>query len=170
MRQIGIAVPDDVIVEHSHLNRKVEIAKRIKRLNGGEEPSEQQIQLQQELQALEIRAKEAEVAEREADAQLKQANAALSMSRAQNEQQGGNENAKFAAEMQVKQQEMTMDQQAKMADMKLRSMEAAHRMRLEREKLDHEIALKREELAASIELKRAAAKSPTKQTEKNTNA
>jgi hypothetical protein len=155
MRKVGIAVPDDVIVEHSHLQRKMEVAKRIKELNGGVEPSEEEQQMQQQLQALEMRVKQAEVAEREADAQLKQANAQLSMARAQREASGEGgekqadpriaqlEQVKLQAEIQYKQRELELKQRelelkerVAMAELRLKSMDSAQRELLENKKLE----------------------------------
>ena len=68
LRQAGIAIPDDAVIEYSHLARKQELAKRV-RVRTGEEPPtpEQQAAMQQqhELQmqqiALEMAKLEAEV-------------------------------------------------------------------------------------------------------------
>ena len=71
MREMGVAIPDAVIIENSRLNRKAEI---IKQINGDAESPEAQAAA-----ALEQRAREAEVQKLEAEALEKQASAKLKM-------------------------------------------------------------------------------------------
>ena len=155
MRQAGIAIPDDVLIEHSHLNRKSEIAKRLKELNGGGERSEQELQMQQQLAQLELAEKQAEVKKTEADTQLKQANAALSAARAQTEltesQQGqGNEQA---MQMVLEREKLALDRERAAGELQLKRMDVIASIQLQREKLEAELALKRQEAAATMELK-----------------
>ena len=42
LRQVGVSIPDDAIIEYSHLARKGELAKRIRMLTGVEQSPEQQ--------------------------------------------------------------------------------------------------------------------------------
>ena len=155
MRQAGIAIPDDVLIEHSHLNRKSEIAKRIKELNGGGEPTEQEQQMRQQLAQLELAEKQAEVKKTEADTQLKQANAALSAARAQTEltesQQGqGNEQA---MQISLEREKLALDRERAAGELQLKRMDVIASIQLQREKLEAELALKRHESAATLELK-----------------
>ena len=41
LRQVGVAIPDDAIIEYSHLARKGELAKRIRMMTGVEQSPEQ---------------------------------------------------------------------------------------------------------------------------------
>lgn len=41
LRQVGVAIPDDAIIEYSHLSRKGELAKRIRMMTGVEQTPEQ---------------------------------------------------------------------------------------------------------------------------------
>jgi hypothetical protein len=170
LRQLGIPVPDDILIEHSHLNRKTEIAKRIKKLNGGEEPSEKQLQQQEQLAELEMRAKEAEVEEREADAQLKQANAALSVARANTEmaqaQAAGNAGNEEAQKLMIEREKMALEREKTLEGIRNDRMAMLADINLKRETAEAELEIKREELAASIEMKRkesAAKAAATKQ-------
>jgi len=82
LRQVGIAIPDDAIIEYSHLQRKGELAKRIRMLTGVEQSPEQQeaAQMQQQIQMeqvkLELQKLNAEAANLQAQAQLAAAKAA----------------------------------------------------------------------------------------------
>ena len=82
LRRAGVPIPDDLIVEYSHLARKGEVAKRIRMMQGMEPPTPAQQQIenfkaQAEIQAtqLEIAKMEAEVARLQSEAQLNQAKA-----------------------------------------------------------------------------------------------
>jgi hypothetical protein len=82
LRQVGIAIPDDAIIEYSHLQRKAELAKRIRMITGVEQSPEQQeaAQMQQQIQMeqvkLELQKLNAEAANLQAQAQLAAAKAA----------------------------------------------------------------------------------------------
>lgn len=134
MRQLGIAIPDDVLVEHSHLGRKSEIAERIKQLNGGGEPS----QAQQQLAQLELQLKQLEAAEKQANVQVKQSNAALNEARAQKERREPQEAADAT---------LALERERLQAEIQLKREELQAQLQLQWLKLKAEIALKRQELA-----------------------
>jgi hypothetical protein len=141
LRQLGVAIPDDVLVEHSHLNRKREIAERIKAANGGAEPSE----AEQRMREAEVTLKELEAEEKKATVLKGQADAALSMVRAQKEGgQGGEAQLEAQVEMEKAAAEMALKREKMLAD-----------IQLAREKLAAEIGLKREEMRQNLLLKRA---------------
>ncbi len=81
LRNVGVAIPDDAIIEYSHLNKKGELAKRIRMQMGIEMSPEQQeaaaaqaeIQMQQLM--LEIAKLEAEVAKIQSEAAVNMAKA-----------------------------------------------------------------------------------------------
>ena len=82
LREVGVPIPDDIIVDYSHLSRKGEVAQRIRAMQGSEPPSEAEVQLQ-EFQAqaamasiqLEIAKLEAEVMKMQSEAELNVAKA-----------------------------------------------------------------------------------------------
>jgi hypothetical protein len=134
MRQLGIAIPDDVLVEHSHLGRKTEIAKRIKQLNGGGEPS----QTQQQLEQLDLQLKQLEAEEKKADVQVKMSNAQLNAARAQKEQ--------------LEQQQDDNGHEAEMLKAAMERERAMVELATEKQKIAEELKLKREETEAEIEM------------------
>ena len=69
MKEKGVAIPDDVLIENSRLQRKSEI---VKRMQGDQNSPEAQAQRQ-----LQMRAQEAEVSKLESEAMQKQADAQL---------------------------------------------------------------------------------------------
>ena len=144
MRREGIAIPDHVIVEASHIHNKAEVVQEMRQLSGGAEPSEQQ----QQMQELEMQAVQVDLMVKQADAQLKQANAMLAEARAQNTlhdmqqpeegQQGGGGQIDMVEIARIK------------ADHTIRLQE----LELKREQMDAEIALKREKMEAELAIKR----------------
>ena len=83
LRQAGVPIPDDLIVEYSHLARKGEIAQRIRQMQGMEPPSEEQAQLMQFQAEAEIRKTQLEIAQMEAEVQRLQSEAALNQAKVQ---------------------------------------------------------------------------------------
>ena len=86
LRSVGVPIPNDMIVEYSHLSRKADIAERIRQMEGTAPPSEQQIQLQQFQMESQIRSTQLEIAKLEAEVTNLQTSAELNMAKAQNEQ------------------------------------------------------------------------------------
>tara|TARA_B100000900_G_scaffold415934_1_gene447961 strand:- start:816 stop:2921 length:2106 start_codon:yes stop_codon:yes gene_type:complete len=86
LRGVGVPIPNDMIVEYSHLSRKADIAERIRQMEGTAPPSEEQIQLQQFQMESQIRSTQLEIAKLEAEVTNLQTSAELNMAKAQNEQ------------------------------------------------------------------------------------
>lgn len=74
LRQAGVAIPDDAIIEYSHLARKGELAKRI-RTSAGLEMSEEQAQAAQAQQQLAMQAEQLTLAKLQAEVQMLQSQA-----------------------------------------------------------------------------------------------
>lgn len=83
LRQAGVMVPDDAVVEYSHLSRKSELAERIRQMTGEGEMTEEQAQMQQMQMQIEMQRIQLELANLEADLQKKQSEAALNQAKAQ---------------------------------------------------------------------------------------
>lgn len=75
MREIGVQIPDHVLIEASQLPDKREVAQQIKEIAGLAAPSPEEIERARILSELEIRLLTAEVAEKEAEAEERLANA-----------------------------------------------------------------------------------------------
>ena len=83
LRQAGVPIPDDMIVEYSHLARKGDIAERIRAMQGTNPPTEEQQQIQQFQAEAAIKATELEIAKLEAEVAVLQSQAQQNMSKAQ---------------------------------------------------------------------------------------
>lgn len=142
MRELGVPIPDDVVIENSRLQRKAEI---IKSITGDKDSPEAkaQAQMAQRGQEAEVAGLEAMAAQKGADAQLKQAKAAKEMREAQNGPDTETERMRAAAEIELKREQMQ-------AEIALKREEMALKMDIERERMRMQIAQEaaRESLAA----------------------
>ena len=77
LRQVGVPIPDDMIVEYSHLSRKADVADRIRKMQGTAPKSPEQIQLQKFQMESQIRSTQLEIAKLEAEVATLQTSAAL---------------------------------------------------------------------------------------------
>ena len=77
LRQVGVPIPDDMIVEYSHMSRKADIADRIRKQQGTAPPTQQQIEMQKFQMESQIRAAQLEIAKLEAEVANIQTAAAL---------------------------------------------------------------------------------------------
>lgn len=75
MREAGVQIPDHVLIENSSLPDRKEVSDIVKKIQGLAAPSEEEVQMQQQLQQLQFRLLAAEVMEKEAQAQERMANA-----------------------------------------------------------------------------------------------
>jgi hypothetical protein len=82
LRQVGVAIPDDAIIEYSHLARKGELAKRIRMMTGVEQTPEQMeasaMQAEIAMQQVQL-----ELARMQAEVQKLQSEAAINIAKVQ---------------------------------------------------------------------------------------
>jgi hypothetical protein len=83
LRQVGVAIPDDAIIEYSHLARKGELAKRIRTVMGLEPPTPEQAQAMAQQQEIQMMQLQLEIAQLEAEVKKTQSEAALNIAKAQ---------------------------------------------------------------------------------------
>ncbi|TXH17299.1 MAG: hypothetical protein E6R03_04140 [Hyphomicrobiaceae bacterium] len=83
LRNAGVVIPDYRVVQYSNLQHKDQIAEEIRNLTGLGEKSPEQIQREQRIQELELRAAEAKAAKDEGQAAVAQTQAQLNTVKAQ---------------------------------------------------------------------------------------
>ena len=83
LRQVGVMIPDDAIVEYSHLARKGELATRIRQMTGQEPPTPEQQQAQAQQQEIQMAQIQLELAKMEAEVKKLQSEAALNIAKVQ---------------------------------------------------------------------------------------
>ena len=179
MREQGIQIPDDVVIETSKLARKHEIAQRVREANEGGETSA----AEQRLVELETELKEAEVATKQATAKKQEAEAAKAIADAQatiqeatngaGDQQGDLEGeqrkndleiAKLQQELahaermaQLKEQELKgkIEQERRLANEQIRAarVKSAQDARLKKEKADNDAKIAADKPASTSKSK-----------------
>jgi len=110
LRKAGVPIPDDLIVEYSHLARKATIAQRIRQMQGTEPPTPEQAQLAQFEMESRIRQTQLEIAKLEAEVKTLESTAQLNMAKAQGE----------ASEPQLKVADLQSKIQLKQEELELR--------------------------------------------------
>jgi hypothetical protein len=151
LREIGVQIPDAVLIENSRLLRRADI---LKQMQGDKESPEAQAAMQ-----LQQRAAEAEVAGKEATAQKTQSDAQLQQVRAAKEQQDMQQQngQQMTPEMMKMQQEAEMEQRRMEAELSFEERKQSADMELARFKIEQEIALKKWEAEQEMALKREIA-------------
>lgn len=66
LREAGVQIPDDIVIENSHLNRKMEVAERVRQMLGMGEPTEEEIAEMQMMKEIEMQMTQLNMMELEA--------------------------------------------------------------------------------------------------------
>lgn len=109
MRQAGLAIPDDVIVEKSNLLGKAEIAERIRQSLGMGAPSEAEMEMQQIQQQLAMAAQQTELAKLQQEVEEIASRASLNRAKAESTLgDDGRQLEKLEFELQKKREELAL--------------------------------------------------------------
>jgi len=162
LRELGVQIPDDVLIENSRLQRRSEI---VKQMQADKESPEAKKQAE-----LQLRAQEANVSKLEGEAKEKHTKSALDEARAkkeaveaQNMEQGGDsgEAAKLQQEMEMERERFAMererhalDLQAKREEQDMKRQEFEMKLAFEREKHQQEQAARAQESEQRLTLQR----------------
>lgn len=112
LKSVGVPVPDDMIVEYSHLQRKGELARRIRIMTGQEPLTEEEAQIQQFQMEMQIRSTQLEIAKLEAEVSKLQSESAVNIAKVQDmaDVQPQIEVAKIQSELQMRREELALRQ------------------------------------------------------------
>ena len=154
LKEIGLAIPDSVLIENSRLMRRSEILKQIE---GDKESPEAQAAV-----ALQQREAEATVAGLEADVANKNADAQLKMARAQKEgleAQGGNDGdlLKMQAELAMERERLDMELAAKREEMQMKREEMQLKLKMQQEMHAQDLQIKQQEAAQAAQIRQQQA-------------
>ena len=109
LREVGVPIPDDIVVDFSHLSRKGEIAQRIREMQGTVPPDEEQLAIMQFQQEAALQSMELEVQKLQAEVASLEADAELSMSKAEeNKMDPQLKMAEIKSKIQMKQEELAV--------------------------------------------------------------
>ena len=112
LRQVGVPIPDDMIVQYSHLAQKGEIAQRIRAMQGMTPPTPEEQQAAQFAAEAEIRRVQLELAKMEAEVMNLKAQAQLNTAKAaESESEPQLKVAELQSKMKMKEQELALRQQ-----------------------------------------------------------
>ena len=116
LQKLGTPVPSYLFVEASSWSRKEELAKELREAAGTATPSQEQREMEQQVQMLEMQMKQADIRNRIAQAMLSEARAKKVMS----EIEGGTLSAKEEIELMLKAQQVDAAQQHEEASIDIR--------------------------------------------------
>jgi hypothetical protein len=150
LKELGIAIPDSVLIENSRLLRRSEIIKQM-----SEAQNSPEAQKQAELQ---MRGMEAEVAEKEAKVGKTQAEAAQKGADAQiktNEAAGGNDGElqKMQAELEMERERLFMELQKMQKEMEMKQQELEQKLMLQIEEHQMKQQMKADEHRQNLRLR-----------------
>jgi len=148
LRQLGIQIPDAVLVENSHLSRKAEIAAEIKAANGGGEKSEED----QQIAKIELQLKQLEVAEMQAKNKETEAKAASALVAAKKDAFEMEKPPAQDNTVAIERAKLQLERAKMQAEIKLKRDELVATLQLKREELDAKIELNKQEAAAKAKL------------------
>lgn len=101
LRQAGVMIPDDAVVEYSHLSRKRELADRIRQMTGQGDLTPEQQQMQQMQLEMQIKQMQLDLANLEADVRVKESQATVNMARAEDYTTDGDDKEYELAKLQL---------------------------------------------------------------------
>ncbi len=166
LRELGIAIPDSVLVENSHLGRKDAIAADLKKAEGGGESTDAEkeaAQLELEIARLEAEALAVDIDVKRAEVEYTEARAEKTRADAQDVgSDGGNviELAKVRDELEIKREqiaaEIGLKKQQQDAEMKLRTEESRASRLLARAESAERIEIMHEQAKATKAAKKTA--------------
>lgn len=147
LREIGVPIPDTVLVENSSLANRQEIVAEMRQ---SQAPEAQQ--LQQQVAQLEIQIKQLEAQKMGAEKQKIESEAVLNLVRAQ---QAAEEdpNAKNGSDPNLEMQRLQGEMQIKVQELELRRYEIEQQLQLKREELGMKMQLQREQAQVDMSLK-----------------
>lgn len=128
LKELGIAIPDSVLIENSRLLRRSEIIKQMQDSQNSPE-AQKQAELQMRGMEAEVAEKEAKVGKTQAEAQQKGADAQIKA----NEAMGGNDGElqKMQAELQMERERLDMELQKMQMEMQLKMQEMEQKLQMQ---------------------------------------
>lgn len=137
LREAGVSIPDEVLIDASRLQNKREIIQKIQAQTNSPQAQQQQ-QLQQAGAEAELAKTQAEAAQKQADAQLKSAKTQETMAKTEVLQQTDPNQDDGSAQVQA---------QAKMAEVQVKARTAEHKMSLDEQLAQHKMSITEREHA-----------------------
>lgn len=116
LRSAGVAIPDDAIIEYSHLSKKAELAKRIRMITGVEQ-SPEQMEMNAMQQQLAMQELQLGIEKIGAEIQHLQSEAAVNMAKTQDMAEIGPQLKMMELQSEMRQKEMELQLRRELADL-----------------------------------------------------
>jgi uncharacterized protein YkvS len=152
LKELGVPIPDTVLIENSRLMRKSEILKQMQGDQNSPEAQEQ-AELQRRAQEAEVSKLEGEAAGKHADAQLRQAKTETERVKAHKEAITPPEDNGAAAKEREVEADIALEDRKFQHQVQLDYQELHHKMQLEREQAQQDAALKAEQAATERQIR-----------------
>jgi len=137
LKEMGLAIPDDVLIENSRLQRRSEVIKQMKAASNSPEALKER--------ELKMRGMEANVAKVENEAQEKTGKYQLDIAKAQKEGAPDTTIEKMQAELQLERERMDMEMQKVRAEMDMKWQEMQQKLAMKQEEHQQDMAAKQQE-------------------------
>ena len=123
LRQVGVMIPDDAIVQYSHLAKKEELAERIRATSGQQEPTQEEAEMMQMQEQMEMQRVQLELAKLEAEVRHLKTESALNVAKVQDTADVDPQLrvAELQAKIQMKQEELELRRQLSAATNEVRT-------------------------------------------------
>lgn len=142
LREMGVAIPDHIVVEYSHLARKAEVADLLKEMGGFKPPSQEELELMQMQQEMQMQAAQLELQKLEAEVNELMARAQVQASKAEATSQAEQfKLAELQARIGLKREELQMRIQLALLSAQTRKQEMGSKMLAESARLETQKAV-----------------------------
>lgn len=158
MREKGIPIPDEFVIENSRLLRRADLVKQIQENKAGAEA--------QAAAERQTRAEEAEIAKTTADAQLKGAQAGKTMQETQTDN-GQTDLMKMQAELQMERERNDMEMQKLRQEMALKQQEMEMKLEMQAREHQQKQAIQAQEAAQNAQIREEDAEARRQQEEQS---
>ena len=150
LKELGLPIPDRVLIENSRLLRRSEIVKEMEAAKTSPEAQEQ-AELQMRGARAEVALKEADVAKKQAETAAKGADAQIKANEAAGGQNG--ELQKMQAELQMERERLSMELQKMQMEMQLKWQEMEQKLQMQRDEHAQKQAMQQQDHAQNLRLK-----------------
>jgi hypothetical protein len=163
LRELGIKIPDSVLIENSRLMRRSEIVKQMQA--EAESPqAQQEAQLNLRHMTATVAKLEAEVADKQADTQLKTARASKENIEAQDMAQGGGDGAEVR-KLEMEERKLQAELDFKREELEMKREDLQQTLELKRQQHEQDMTMKQEQHAQDAVLKQQQAEQQAQQAE-----
>lgn len=147
LKELGVQIPDEVLIENSRLQGRADIIKKMQAAQNSPE-AQKQAQLQAAMQQAELQKVQSEAQNKGADAQLKMAKAQV-----EGQDNGQLDLEKLQAEIRLERERMEMELQKMREEMALKAQEMNQKLQLQAQEHQQNMAIRQSEAAQNAQIR-----------------